>query len=203
VAQAGELVGATSKAHRAAGATGVLLLVALMGVLGIGSAHPAQAATAPKAPGVTLTGVEAGGSVQLTATLTSAKGQPLPNAAVAFVLSTTEFGTPARLIPLGSATTDKGGVAELKYQPKVAGSQGFAATYTAGGKSVTSNATVAVAVAQSPYRPAPAKPLASVGKILVLCLFAIVAAIWLTLVTQIWRVRRVCRGVAQVSVSSL
>jgi len=203
VVQAGELVGASGKAHRAAGATGVLLLVALMGVLGIGSAHPAQAATAPKTPAVTLTGVEAGGSVQLTATLISAKGQPLPNAAVAFVLSTTEFGTPARLIPLGSATTDKGGVAELKYQPKVAGSQGFGATYTAGGKSVTSNATVAVTVAQSPYRPAPAKPLASVGKILVLCLFAIVAAIWLTLVTQIWRVRRVCRGVAQVSVSSL
>src|SRR5674476_107210 len=93
---------------------------------------------------------------------------------------------------------DKTGLAALTYQPKVTGSQGFAATYTApGGKPVTSAATVAVTVAQSAYHPAPAKPLASVGKVLVIALFAIVAAIWLTLVAQIWRVRRVCRGAQQ------
>jgi Ni/Fe-hydrogenase subunit HybB-like protein len=198
------LVGATGKAHRLAGATGVLLLVALMGMLGVGSADHSQAATPPTAPAVTLTGVEAGGSVQLTATLTSPQGKPLPNAQVAFLLSTTEFGSPARLVPLGSATTDKTGLAGLKYQPKVPGSQGFAATYTApGGKPVTSGTTVAVTVAQSAYHPAPAKPLASVGKILVIALFAIVAAIWLTLVAQVLRVRRVCRGVQQPAISSV
>ena len=198
------LVGATGKSHRLAGATGVLLLVALMGMLGVSSADHSEAATPPTAPTVTLTGVEAGGSVQLTATLTSAKGTPLPNAPVAFLLSTTEFGSPARLIPLGSASTDKTGLAALTYQPKVTGSQGFAATYTApGGKPVTSAATVAVTVAQSAYHPAPAKPLASVGKVLVIALFAIVAAIWLTLVAQIWRVRRVCRGAQQPATSSV
>jgi hypothetical protein len=203
VAQAGELVGATSKAHRAAGATGVLLLVALMGVLGIGSAHPAQAATAPKAPGVTLTGVEAGGLMELTATVTSTQGQPLPNAQVAFLFSTTEFGAQPRLVPLGSATTDKSGAAELTlggdadhlYKPTTKGPQVFLASYTAtGAQPITSSTTVNVTTATSAYHPAPAKPLASVGKILVLCLFAIVAAIWLTLVTQIWRVRRVCQS---------
>ncbi|HZX99029.1 MAG TPA: NrfD/PsrC family molybdoenzyme membrane anchor subunit [Dermatophilaceae bacterium] len=197
------LVGASDKAHRVAGATGVLLLVALMGMLGIGSAHPAQAATSPSAPAVTLTGVEAGGSVQLTATLTSPQGRPLPAAEVAFLLSTTEFGTPARLVRLGSATTDKTGIARLKYAPKVTGQQGFAATYTAvGAKPITSGTTVAVTVARSLYHPAPAKPLASVGNVLVLALFAIVAAIWLTLVAQIWRVRRVCRVVQQATVGS-
>jgi Ni/Fe-hydrogenase subunit HybB-like protein len=198
------LVGATGKSHRVAGATGVLLLVALMGMLGVSSADHSEAATPPTPPTLTLTGVEAGGSVQLTATLTSAKGTPLPNAHVAFLLSTTEFGSPARLIPLGSASTDKTGLAALTYQPKVTGNQGFAATYTApGGKPVTSGTTVAVTVAQSAYHPAPAKPLASVGKVLVIALFAIVAAIWLTLVAQIWRVRRVCGGAQQPAISSV
>jgi len=205
------LVGATSTAHRVAGATGVLLLVALLGMFGVGSADPAQAATpqtatlqtgTQSAPAVKLSGIEAGGMVQLTATLTSPHGQPLPKAKVAFLLSTTEFGSPARLIALGSATTDKTGVATLKYQPKVTGKQGFVATYAAGAKPVTASTNVAVTVARSPYHPAPAKPLASVGNVLVLALFAIVAAIWLTLIAQIWRVRRVCRGVQQTATSS-
>lgn len=52
-------------------------------------------------------------------------------------------------------------------------------------------------IARSAYHPAPPKPLASVGNILVIVLFTIVAAIWLTLLTQIWRVRRVCRRIPE------
>jgi len=211
------LVGTTGKAHRVAGATGVLLLVALMGMLGVGTAHPAQAAAAPKAststsvnrsassPAVKLTGVEAGGLVKLTAKLTRADGKPLANADVAFSFSTREFGTPARPVPLGSATTDKTGVAVLTlggdadhlYRPTATGPQQFIATYTATpeAKPVTAATTVNVTVARSAYHPAPPKPLAGVGKVMVIVLFAIVAAIWLTLITQIWRVRRVCRGI--------
>jgi Ni/Fe-hydrogenase subunit HybB-like protein len=216
-AQDGRLVGATGTAHRVAGATGVLLLVALMGMVGVGSADRSEAATpqsatlqsarlnvrlqgrarqgaTPSAPTVTLTGIEAAGKVKLTATVTSPQGQPQAKAKVAFLLSTTEFGNPARLITIGSAITDKSGVAQLKYQPRVTGRQGFAASYTAGAaKPVTASTSLAVTVARSLYHPAPAKPLAGVGNVLVLVLFAIVAAIWLTLVAQIWRVRRVCR----------
>jgi hypothetical protein len=187
-----------------AGATGILLFVALLGMLGVGAADPAQAATAPVAPGITITGVEQGGLVQLAATLIDPAHHPLANAGVAFAFSTTEFGTPARLVPLGSATTDMAGVARLTlggdadhlYRPTATGPQEFVASYTAAGATpVTSSTTVAVTVAQSAYHPAPAKPLASVGKVLVVVLFAIVAAIWLTLITQVVRVRRVCRGV--------
>lgn len=203
------LVGATSSAHRVAGAVGVLMLVALMGVLGVASADHSQAATpqsgAPSAPNVTLTGVETSGSVQLSATIKSSAGVPVRKAAITFLLSSTEFGTPARLVPLGSATTDNAGVASLKFAPRVTGNQGFAVTYTgAGATPVTSStAVVAVTAAQSLYHPAPAKPLASVGDVLVLALFAIVAAIWLTLATQIWRVRRVCRSVGKVAPSTM
>ena len=197
------LVGTTGKAHRVAGAAGVLLLAALLGILGVSSPDHAEAATphsgtlqsgTPSTPTVTLVGTEAGGLVQLTATLTSPQRRGLPNAQVAFLFTTTEFGTPGRLVPLGSATTDKTGIARLKYQPKVEGQQGFVASYAAGAaKPVTSSTTVNVTAARSAYQPAPGKPLASVGNVLVLALFAIVAAIWLTLVAQIWRVRRVCR----------
>src|SRR5665811_815432 len=130
------LVGATGTSHRAAGTTGVLLLVALIGLFGVGTADPAQAATG--APTITIKGVEGGGKVQLTATLTGANGQPQADAPVAFAFTTTQFGTPARLVPLGSVTTDGAGVAKLilggdadhMYLPTTAGPQEFVATFT-------------------------------------------------------------------------
>lgn len=212
-----QLAGVTGTTHRVAGATGVLLLVALLGILGVGSADPASAATpqsasvstststSVSAPAITITGTEAAGLVKLTAKLTGTDGQPLAKADVAFSFSTKEFGAPARSVPLGSVTTDKTGIAVLTlggdpghlYRPTTKGPQEFAATYTATpeAKPIAASTTVNVTVARSAYRPAPAKPLAGVGNVMVIVLFSIVAAIWLTLVTQIWRVRRVCATV--------
>ena len=213
-----KLAGSTVTAHRVAGATGALALIALLGISGVGTADPASAATPQSAavsaavrtstssPAITLTGVEAGGSMKLTARLTSPDGTPLANAAVAFGFSNTEFGTPARLVPLGSVTTDKTGIASLtlgqdaahRYRPTTEGPQQFVATYTAAGaKPVTSNTTVHVTAARSAYRPAPPKALAGVGDTLVIVLFSIVAAIWLTLITQVVRVRHICRVIPQ------
>ena len=218
----GRLVGASSKAHRVAGATGVLLLVALLGMLGIGTAKLAQAATPQAAswsasvststntPKITITGVEAGGLMELTATLTGPDGLPAARCGGGVPLLHHRVRDPGRLVPLGSVTTDKTGIARLTlggdadhlYRPTTNGPQEFVATYAAAGaQPVTSSTTVNVTVARSAYHPAPAKPLASVGNVLVVVLFAIVAAIWLTLVAQIWRVRRVCRGVQEVSAS--
>jgi len=201
-------------AHRMGAATGVLLLVALLGIFGVGAASSASAATprsasvsssiptATNAPGITITGVEAGGSVQLIATLTGTDRQPVAKGNVEFFFSTTEFGSKARLVPLGSVTTEKSGIAKLtlggdaahRYRPTSTGPQQFLASYTtAGAKPVTSKTTVNVTVAKSAYHAAPPKPLASVGKGLVAFLFAVVVAIWLTLITQVLRVRRVCR----------
>ena len=57
-----DLVGATGKAHHVAGTTAVLLLVALLGMLGMDSATPDQAATPRRgttsAPTVTITGLD-------------------------------------------------------------------------------------------------------------------------------------------------
>ena len=232
----GNLVGATGTSHRVAGTTGVLLLVAILGIFGVGMANPAQAATAPRtstsalvstpisasssastsatqsAPRITITGAEAGGLIELTATLTGPGGHPLADAPVAFLFSTTEFGTPARLVPLGSITTDKTGIARLTlggdadhlYRPTANGPQEFIASYapTAEANPVTSSTTVNVTVARSAYRPAPPKALAGVGNVLIVALFTIVGAIWLTLIAQIWRVRRVCRRDRQPTTST-
>ncbi|MEP7036475.1 MAG: hypothetical protein ABI934_12870, partial [Actinomycetota bacterium] len=198
------LVGARGgKARSVAAATGALLLVVLVGMFGVGTADNAQAAAPPKvASTLKITGSEAGGSMELAATLTGPHGQLMEDASVAFAFSTTEFGAPARLVSLGSATTDKAGIARLTlgsdtdhmYRPTTNGPQEFVATYNAAGaKPLIATTTINVTIARSAYHPAPAKPLAGVGDVLVVVLFGIVAAIWLTLITQIWRVRRVCR----------
>ena len=189
-------VGATGRgAHRAAGATGVLLFVALLGLVGVGTAAPADAATPPAVPGVTLVGTEASGAVQLTATVISPAGQPQDKTKVAFQLLTKQFGAQGRLVPLGSETTDQTGVARLTYKPTVTGVQEFfvSTTATAGAKALGSGAIVTVTVAKSAYTPPADKPLAGVGKVLVVVLFTIVAGVWLTLGAQVVRVRRVCR----------
>ncbi|MEO6142700.1 MAG: NrfD/PsrC family molybdoenzyme membrane anchor subunit [Dermatophilaceae bacterium] len=198
------LVGATGKAHRVAGATGVLLFAALLGMFGLGSANPARASTPPgppKAATVKVTGVEVGGLMELTAKLSGPDGKPLPDAKVQFLFTTTQFGA-AQPVSLGSVNTDKAGIGRLTlggdadhlYKPTSNGPQEFIASYTAAGvQPITSSTTVNVTIAQSAYHPAPAKPLAGVGHAMVPVLFSIVAAIWLTLAAQIWRLRRVCR----------
>jgi molybdopterin-containing oxidoreductase family membrane subunit len=211
------LVGATGSAHRVAGAVGVLLLVALMGMFGVGAATPADAATpqtaGQNAPKITIAGLETGGLMELTAALTGPDGHPLADADVEFAFTTTQFGTPGRTVPLGSVTTDKTGIARLTlggdvdhlYKPTATGPQEFLATYAVNGaEPVTASTTVNVTVARSAHKPPPPGPLAGVGKVLVVVLFAIVAAIWLTLASQVVRVRRLCRPeVKKLTTSSL
>lgn len=187
-------VGRTGTA-RVVGAASVLLLIAVVGMLSVATAAPARAATPQRAPVIAVTGIEAGGVVQLTATLTGADGKPLAETSVTFLLTTKVFGSQGRLVPLGSVATDHIGVAKLIYRATVTGPQEFVVTYVAkpGAKPVRSTTTVNVTVAKSAYRPSPPKSLAGVGKVLVVALFMIVTAIWLTLGAQVVRVRRACR----------
>lgn len=201
------LVGASGTAprmaHRMTGATGVLLLVALLAGLGVTAATPAQAATTPSAPKITLTGSETGETVQLIATLTDPAGDPLADKDVTFLLATTVFGP--RTVPLGTVATDTTGVARLtlgadadhQYLPTTTGPKEFVATHTPadGGEPVEFSTNVNVTAAQPAYTPPPPKPLFAVGYALIKVLFIIVALIWLTLIAQVIRVRRVCRPI--------
>ena len=170
---------AHSAGPRMAGVTSVLLLLAFLGMLGVGAAEPAQAATRPgtaasapastsaTAPTLKISGAEVGGLMELTATLTGPAGQPLADVPVAFLTSTTQFGTPARLVPLGTVTTDKTGIARLTlggdvdhlYRPTANGPQEFLTAYAAAGaETLTSSTPVNVTAARSAYHPAPAEP---------------------------------------------
>jgi Ni/Fe-hydrogenase subunit HybB-like protein len=190
-----KLVGASRSAHRAAGATGVLMLVALLGLAGVGGASHAQAATAPGAGAIVVTGTETGGAVHLKATLFSADGLPAAKTPVEFSFTSTQFGPKPKQALIGTVKTGDDGTAEVTYKPTAKGSQKYAVSTVVKGdeKAVTANTTVNVTVAQSAYHPAPVKPLGQVGRVLVIVLFAIVASIWLTLAIQVLRLRRVCR----------
>ncbi|WP_233199090.1 hypothetical protein, partial [Cryobacterium sp. M23] len=107
-----------------------------------------------------------------------------------------------RLLPLGTIATDTTGVAVLTlggdsdhlYRPSEAGPQEFFAHYTPsmGEQPITDSVTVNVTVGQSTYHPAEPKPFVTMGKVTVISIFTIVAAIWLTLTVQVVKVRRVC-----------
>ena len=182
-------------AWRRTGAIGLVVLVA--GGLSLAAARPALAA-AQAGPGpavIKVTGTDSTRGVHLTVTLTDAHGTPVAHAAVRFFGLTKEFGPSGQLVPLGSAVTNQSGMAQLTDQPAVTGTQRFVATYPGGPKAGRASASAAVAVttAHSPYRPAPPKPFAGIGKALVGVLLAALALILITLAIQIERVRRACR----------
>ncbi len=181
---------------RRAGAMGLVVLVA--GGLSLVAARPAMAGAqaGPRPAVITVTGTDSARGVQLVATLTDAHGVPIAHATVRFFELTKEFGPSGQLVPLGSAVTGQSGVARLTDQPAVTGTQRFVATYPGGPKAGRASASVGVVVttAHSPYRPAPPKPFASIGKTLVGVLLATLALILITLAVQVERVRRACRA---------
>jgi hypothetical protein len=173
--------------------------MALLGTMSVGSAPSADAATAPTGPKITISGVEAGGAVRLTAKVTDATGAPVAKAKVSFLLASNVFGP--RQVPLGSVATDATGTAKLvigtdakRFRPTTTGPQEFVASYTANGQEpIEFSTNVDVTAAQSAYTPAPPKPLAAAGGVLIKALFLIVGSIWILLITQVARVLRVCR----------
>jgi Ni/Fe-hydrogenase subunit HybB-like protein len=198
-----ELVGASGSGRRVAGRAGAaigVLLIALLGTMSVGSAPSAAAATAaPTGPKITISGVEAGGAVRLTAKVTDATGAPVAKAKVSFLLASNVFGP--RQVPLGTVATDATGTAKMvigtdtkRFRPTTTGPQEFVASYTADGQEpIDFSTNVNVTAARSAYTPAPPKPLAGAGGVLIKALFLIVATIWILLITQVGRVLRVCR----------
>jgi Ni/Fe-hydrogenase subunit HybB-like protein len=204
------LVGASGNSHRVAGSAGaaVVLLLALLGTMSIGSAPSADAATAPSGPRITITGAESGGAVHLTAKVTDATGAPVASAKVEFLLANNVFGP--RQVPLGEVATDATGTAKMvigtdtkRFRPTATGPQEFVASYTADGQEpIDFSTNVNVTAARSAYTPAPPKPLAGAGGVLIKALFLIVGSVWILLITQVVRVLRVTRPQRRTAASS-
>ncbi|WP_143448202.1 NrfD/PsrC family molybdoenzyme membrane anchor subunit [Kineosporia sp. A_224] len=192
---------ATAPAARTVGAgLAVLVLAGAFGVLGVGRAAPAQAAQAPKGPRIELAGTQTDGLVHLTVSVKDAKGAPAAGGTVTFSVMTTVFGP--RAVPLGSVPVTKG-VAEMVldgahsggYRPTQAGPTEFTASYAAqvGDTPLERSVDVDVTAAVSAYTPAAPKPLEGVGAVTPTVLFAVVGAVWVTLLTTVARVLLVSR----------
>lgn len=195
-----DLVGSASSARRASGIALVLLMLAILGASGVRAAGPA-AATPSGAPNITLTGVEAAGTVQLTAKVTDAVGAPITAGEVTFLLATSVFGP--RHVQLGSVVPDETGTARLVlggsgddgWRPTSVGPHEFVASFTAriGDQPVQFSTNVDVTAARSAYAPAAPKALEGAAAVLVQALFLVVLIVWVLLATQVIRVLRVCR----------
>lgn len=199
------LVRSAGTGARVAGVTGVLLVAAVVGVFGVGTHTPAEAAEGSGVATLVLEGHQdhgGGAPVRLAATLEDRKGKPVAEQEVKFLLATTVFGS--RPVPIGSSKTNAAGVARLtigghtsSFHPTSTGPQEFVATYAPpGAEAIESSTNLVVTSARSAYTPAPAKPLDPVGRALPKALFLIVGTVWTLLIAQVIRVRRSCRPVS-------
>jgi Ni/Fe-hydrogenase subunit HybB-like protein len=219
--RSGALVGSAS---RKSGALLLLLVLACLGAFGIHAAAPASAATAPASatkalaaaadapsgPTLTMSGVDAHGTVTLTAKVTEPGGAPVTSGKVTFELSSSVFGV--RQVPLASVPLGKTGAAHLAldgkhsngYRPTRVGPQEFTASYAAnvGDEPVRFSTNVNITTATSAFLPAPPKPLEGAGRALVKALALIVLTVWLLLITQVVRVMRACRRMPKAAMSS-
>jgi Ni/Fe-hydrogenase subunit HybB-like protein len=178
---------------RAAGS--VALIGVAIGALAFATAAPARAADKKSPATITLTGEDTGKAVRLTATLTGQDSKPLPKAEVQFQQATDVFGKKAPFIPLKSVMTNDKGVASLTYKSTVAGKQRFAAKYAGNTTTAPATASTVVDIQKvqfSVYKAEESPILANVGKVTRWTLLSIVAAVWLTLITQVVRIWRVC-----------
>jgi hypothetical protein len=104
---------------------------------------------------------------------------------VAFFVVSTEFKNPIN-VPLGTAETAANGTARLTYAPTWRGEERFVAQLTSPHVEATVSQRV-VASTPGPLAAAanPARPLASVGRVFLDVILAVVAAIWLSLIAVV------------------
>jgi molybdopterin-containing oxidoreductase family membrane subunit len=173
----------------------VAFLLVGMGLLGLAKAQPAQAAETPAVPAtMTVTASAAGPEVTVIATLT-AGGQPVAGALVTLYQSTPMFAPGDNRFPLGKPTTDAEGQAKVTYVATETGAVTISGSYyaTIDAEPVTAETPLQITEAISLYVPPEPRILASVGRTLVMGLFALVALVFIIVIVQVVRVRRATR----------
>ncbi len=190
--------GATAMVVAATAAVGLVTLAVL-------GAKPAGADPQPATPSasatvtLTVTAAHPGQApLVLRAVLGTGPGQPTAGQQVTFSVVSHEFAG-GGLMAIGSATTDRAGVAQTTYVPTWTGEEQFTAQVQAAGDAAPASASTTFDVTTDP--PALPKsvteyqrPLDTIGGILVRTLLAIVGAVWaLLLGTLAWTVLRLPR----------
>lgn len=168
---------------------GVFLLLIAAGAIGIGNATPAMADAS--LPTITVTAVASGPDVSLTASVKYGL-DPVLEADLKFYESTTMFKPGTNLVPVGRATTDLDGMAEVSYTAAVNGSKTVTVMYYFDPEAPPAIGTTQVNVtgAVSPYVEPKPELLAGAGRTLVSVLFTLVLVSLLVVIAQVVRVRR-------------
>ncbi len=173
--------------------TGVFLILITSGVIGVGRATPAVAASiAP--PVITVSAVASGPKIALTATIMNGT-TPVADAPVKFYESTTMFKPGTNLVPIGKGTTDLNGTVQVEYVAAVNGPRTVSAKYyfDLEAPPAIGNAQINVNGAVSPYKPSRPELLAGAGRTLVGVLFTLVLISFVIVIAQVVRVRRSLR----------
>lgn len=178
----------TSMAMKAS--VGALILVAAVSAISIVGATPSVAAQ----DNLSLTAVTSGAKVTLTATVLNGT-VPVIDAPVDFYESTKMFKPGTNPIPLGRELTDLNGIASLTYTSVVNGPKNVSVTYYADveGEPAIASTNIDINGAISPYEERAPKLLAGAGQVLVKVLFTLVFIVFVTVIAQIVRLRRVMR----------
>ncbi len=178
----------TSMAMKAS--VGALILVAAVSAISIVGATPSVAAQ----DNISLTAITSGAKVTLTATVLNGT-VPVIDAPVDFYESTKMFKPGTNPIPLGRELTDLNGIASLTYTSVVNGPKNVSVTYYADveGEPAIASTNIDINGAISPYEERAPKLLAGAGQVLVKVLFTLVFIVFVTVIAQIVRLRRVMR----------
>ncbi|MDP1851908.1 MAG: NrfD/PsrC family molybdoenzyme membrane anchor subunit [Candidatus Planktophila sp.] len=178
----------TSMAMKAS--VGAFILVAAVSAISIVGATPSVAAQ----DNLSLTAVTSGAKVTLTATVLNGM-VPVYDAPVDFYESTKMFKPGTNPIPLGRELTDINGIASLTYTSVVNGPKNVSVTYYADveGEPAIASTDIDINGAISPYEERAPKVLAGAGQVLVKVLFTLVFIVFVTVIAQIVRLRRVMR----------
>ncbi|MDP1710888.1 MAG: NrfD/PsrC family molybdoenzyme membrane anchor subunit [Candidatus Nanopelagicaceae bacterium] len=184
---------AKSPAGRGVGTiAGIFLLLIAAGAIGIGNATPAAADSS--VPTITVTATASGPNISLTAAVKYG-ADPVFEADLIFYESTTMFKPGNNLVPVGRATTDLDGVAEVSYTAVVNGSKTVTVMYYFDPELPPTIGTTQVNVsgAVSPYVEREPELLAGAGRTLVSVLFSLVLVSFAIVIAQLVRVRRTMR----------
>lgn len=171
---------------------GIFLLLIAAGAIGIGNATPAAADSS--VPTITVTATASGPNIALTATVKYGL-DPVLEADLRFYESTTMFKPGTNLVPVGRATTDLDGVAEVSYTAVVNGLKTVTVMYYFDPEAppVIGTTQVNVSGAVSPYVEPEPELLAGAGRTLVGALFTLVLVSLVIVIVQLVRVRRTMR----------
>lgn len=185
---------AAGHGNRAGAVAGAMMLV-MFCVAAVVTARPAQADESVATPTVTVGAVVTGKDVTVTATVMSG-GDPVSDAPVTFYQSTTMFAPGSNRVPLGTVATGPDGTAEVTYTPTEAGQVTISVDYyediTA--EPATADVPLTITEATSLYVPPAERPLQAAGRAIVPVLFSLVLIVFLVVITQVVRVRRVTAG---------